>query len=166
MVRLHLILLACAMTLCGCSRSSHKAPTEATLRREFPAQFDRVDFYAQNFTKFLNTPPFPPEGSDKVDRALFQIPQILSFNLSDEATNVGLQPDSWSRDPLVRARFGMTDAVTAGKPSIKVGSGTTKSGKEVEIVIYESIIVERATGKKLRGTITFNLHELPPEARE
>jgi hypothetical protein len=111
----------------------------------------------------MHAVPFPPEGTDEIDRPLFQIPSILNVEILDESTHIAMHPEAWARDPLNRESFWFTPA-ESDSPKVKIGKGTTKSGKEIEIAVYEEVVVEAATGKKVRITFDFDLNELKKHA--
>lgn len=164
--QLLIVALAGIFLLSGCSRSVPGYATRDSLERKFSAQFSRIDYYAQHFSQFLGLGgalAFPPEGSEAVDRSLFQIPEILDFSLCEVSSNTGLQAQAWTRDPLVHQRFLFTRNLETTEAKVKLGKGTTRSGREVNIAIYESTIIEKDTGKSLRCTVAFDLDELKPK---
>ena len=140
------------------SRQNSSKVSPVDIERDYRAQLDRVDFHVQNYTKYQNV-EFPPKDADIVDRALFQIPEILDFQLMEEEARVGVHAEVWGRDPLVKSRFWFENskAPATDAATVKTGSGRTRSGREVRIAIYEVVLVEQATKKRLRCKLTFDL---------
>jgi len=143
------------------SRQNSSKVSPVDIERDYRAQLDRVDFHVQNYTKYQNV-EFPPKDADIVDRALFQIPEILDFQLMEEEARVGVHAEVWGRDPLVKSRFWFENskAPATDAATVKTGSGRTRSGKEVRIAIYQLVLVEQATKKRLRCKLTFDLDAL------
>lgn len=154
-------ILACAP--CGCSRSSPEYASPKSIKSQFPDQFSRVEYYAQNFTKLINAVPFPPEGADEVDKRLFRVPTILNVSILNESTSMRMGRDSWSREPLNSRSFWFPP--DADKlPRVAIGKGRAKAGKEFDIAEYSDVVIEPETGNKIRITIDFDLAELKKHA--
>jgi hypothetical protein len=156
-----IISFTCFALVIGCNRSAPSSLSPTTIEHDYQTQIDRANFYAQNFTKFLKGPlEFPPKGSEPLDRSLFQIPEILDFSLLDEAAKTGIHAEAWTHDSLVKSQFWFTNDSPSAAASLVTGTGTTKSGREVNIAIYRATMIEKDTGKQLRCEFAFDLDAL------
>ena len=162
------ILAAIAVLVClpcACSRSTPTYAAPKSLKSQFPDQFARLDYYAQNFTKLINEVPFPPVGADEIDKVLFQVPSILSVSVFNESTSMGMRRDSWARESLQGKSFWLSPDAKQ-KPRVAIGKGRTGDGKEFDIVDYTDSVVEPRTGNLIRVTIDFDLTELKKQAEQ
>jgi hypothetical protein len=157
-------ITALACFTCGCSRSVPEYASPKSLKSQFPDQFVRLEYYAQNFTKLINKVPYPPEGADKIDNPLFRIPSILQVEILNESTRAGMGGmDAWSREPLNHKSFWLPPNDNK-LPRVALGKGGATGGKEFEIVEYSDVVVEPGTGNRIRITIDFDLAELKRHA--
>jgi hypothetical protein len=155
-----------ACLVCNCSRSVPECASPKSLKSQFPDQFSRLTYYAENFTKLINAVPYPPEGAYKVDNLLFRIPSILRVEILNEFTRVGMGGiDAWSRKPMNYISFWIPPDDNR-LPSIAVGKCRTTGGEEFEIVEYSDVVVEPVTGNRIRITIDFDLAELNRRAEQ
>lgn len=156
-----IISFACFALVMGCTRPAPGNLSPTTIEHDYRSQIGRANYYAQNFTKFLNGPlEFPPKGSEPLDRSLFQIPEILNFSLLHESAKTGIHAEVWTRDPLVKSRFWFPNDSPTAAATLVTGTGTTKSGREVNIAIYRATMMEKDTGKQLRCELVFDLDAL------
>lgn len=156
-------IIALACVPCNCSRSAPPYASPTTIKSQFPDQFTRIDYYAQNFTKLTNAVPFPPIGADDVDKRLFQIPAILNVSVLNESISMGIGRDSWSRESLNRKSFWLPPGEDK-LPRVAIGKASTAAGKEIEIAEYSDVVIEPKTGNRIRITIDFDLAELKKHA--
>ena len=153
-----------ACLACGCSRSVPEYASPNSLKSQFPDQFSRLEYYAQNFTKLINAVPYPPEGADKIDNSLFRVPSILKVEILNESTRNGMGGiNAWSREPLDHKSFWLSSD-DKELPSIAIGKGWKTGGKDFEIAEYSDVVVEPGTGNRIRITIDFDLAELKRHA--
>lgn len=156
-----IISFACFALAIGCTRSATSSLSPTDIEHDYRSQIDRANFYAQNFTKFLKGPlEFPPKGSEPLDRSLFQIPEILDFSLLDESAKIAIHAEVWTRDSLVTSQFWSPNDSPTAAATLVTGTGTTKSGREVNIAIYRATMIENDTGKQLRCELAFDLDAL------
>jgi hypothetical protein len=155
-----------ACLACGCSRSEPDYASPKSLKSQFPDQFSRLEYYAQNFTKLLNAVPYPPEGGEKIDSSLFRVPSILKVEILNESTRIGMGGmEAWSREPLNHKSFWLPPD-DKNLPRVALGKGETTDGKEFEIVEYSDVVVEPGTGNRIRITIDFDFAELKRQAEQ